>query len=359
MQKKMVIPALLLIILAVGAFIIIPRLTKKSDKVELKVITEEKKDDEKALTTKPEQTTKIDSETEEQSIFNTEDDFSEYGNRKKILQTSDPFLNKFYNIASEKIEEEVDISEEEKEKLVLKESGYEYSEVGYAKAIESGDEINLVRFIFSGMSPTKLTYDDNSTLYYALKSKSPKIFDLLLKYGADINYTNARSQNILLQAIELGYNEMIPKIVSSGVNLMFVDHNGWSALHYAIENKDIKTIFLLIKEAPALLNYKNKIGNTPLLLTLDKAYKDKDKELVVLAKMLLQKEKYLNVTNAVGNTALHFSTLSNDYELTKLILEKGANPNIENVKGWRPIDIAVKNKNVEMANLLRYYGAKL
>ncbi|MCP4355483.1 MAG: hypothetical protein GY793_07610 [Proteobacteria bacterium] len=355
MQKKLPLIALLLITLVGSAYIIRPYLAEKTGNSKVKSSVAVKANSSKELNS----ASKQDDDTDSEDSFFISDDSADYGNRKNILQTSDPFLNRFYNIASEKLEEEKELSEKEKEILVLKENDYEYNDLGYAKAIESGDEINLVRFIFSGKSPTKLESDNNSTLYYAIKSGKPVIFDLLLKQGADINYINTSSQNILIQAIEQGYSQMIPKIISSRINLMFVDNSGWSALHYAIDRKDLKSVFLLIKNAPGLLNYKNKNGNTPLLLTLDKAYKNKDKELLVLAGMLLKKEKYLNITNAVGNTALHFSTLLNNYKLTKIILEKGANPNLENVKGWRPIDIAVKNKDVDMINLLRYYGAKM
>lgn len=282
-----------------------------------------------------------------------------YGFQKKILQTSDPFLNKFYDIKPTKLEESVEMSETEKEMQILAENGYKFDESSYIRAIEKGDKINVLRFIYLGMNPSFLKTYDNSTLFYAIRGKQEDTFKLLIDKGADINYVNARSQNMLLQAIELGYSDMINTLVDAGIDLLFMDHNAWTAMHYAIEQKDIKTVFLLLEKEPDLLSYKNKFGNTPLLLTLDKAIKENDKSFIVLAKMLLEKEKYLNVSNAVGNTALHLAATINDYDLVKLLVEQGANPNVKNAKDWRPIDIAVKNENVDMANLLRYYGAEL
>lgn len=278
---------------------------------------------------------------------------------KQILQTSDPFLNKFYNIKQEKFDEEMEISDIEKEKITLKEMGYDFKESDYIKAIEDGNKMAVLRFIGAGMPAGALNTYDNSTLFYALKSGQKEIFNLLVKKGADIDYVNNRSQNLMQVAIELGYTDLIKDLIESNINLLFVDSNGWSAIHYAIEKKNIELVFLLADKQPALLNYKNKFGNTPVLLALDKAIKNNDRELIVLAKMLLKDEEFLNITNAVGNTALHFSTMLNDYELTKYILELGANPNIKNAKDWRPIDIALKNNNVDMANLLRFYGAQL
>jgi len=294
-----------------------------------------------------------------------EEDYSDgivdYGYKKQILQTSDPFLNKFYNIKEEKFDEGgEELSDIEKEKIMLRQAGFDFKESDYIKAIETGDKMSVLRFVFAGMPTDRLKTYDNSPLFYAMRSQQKEIFELLLDKDADIDYVNNRSQNLLLLALELGFNDMIPYLINNtNINLMFVDHNGWSAMHYAIEHKDVKTVFMLMDKAPGLLRYKNKFGNTPLLLSLDKAYKTKDAELIVLAKMLLKEEKYLNVTNAVGNTALHFAAMLNNYDLTKYILELGANPNIRNAKDWRPIDIALKVDKYELANLLRFYGAKL
>jgi ankyrin repeat protein len=284
----------------------------------------------------------------------------DYGYKKEILQTSDPFLNKFYNIEKEKFEAGTEISDLEKEKIVLKQQGYEFKESDYIRAIESGDKATILRFIGLGMSVDSLKTYDNTPLFYAMRGRQKEMFDLLLKKGADIDYVNSRSQNLLTIAIEQRYDDMIPFLIeNTKINLLFIDHNGWSAMHYAIDAKEIAVVFLLMQKEPSLLSYKNKFGNTPLLLTLDKAYKNQDKDFIALAKILLKHEKYLNITNAVGNTALHLASMLKNYDLVKYILELGANPNIKNSKGWRPIDFALKDKDYELANMLRYYGAEL
>tara|TARA_Y100001960_G_scaffold281437_1_gene315040 strand:- start:1094 stop:2038 length:945 start_codon:yes stop_codon:yes gene_type:complete len=290
-----------------------------------------------------------------------EDEFVDFGYKKQILQTSDPFLNNFYDIKEERFAEgEVEMSDIEKEKLMLKQAGYEFKESDYIRAIEEGNNVSVLRFIFSGMPVNRLKTYDNSALYYALRGKQKGIFKLLIEKGANVDFINNRSQNLLGLAIEQDLDEMIPFLIEeSGINLMFIDNNGWSAMHYAIDAKDIKTVFMLMDKAPGLLNYKNKFGNTPLLLTLDKAYKNNDKAFIALARILLKHEEFLNVTNAVGNSALHMSVMLKNYDLTKYILELGANPNIRNAKGWRPMDFALKDKDHEMGNLLRYYGAEL
>lgn len=288
------------------------------------------------------------------------DGILDYGYKKQILQTSDPFLNKFYNIQEEKFEVEAEMSDTDKEKIMLKQEGYDFKESDYIKAIESGDRVSVLRFIFSGMPIDRLKTYDNTPLFYAMRGRQKEIFKLLVSKGASVDYVNNRSQNLLTIAIEQNYDDMISFLINeTKINLLFIDHNGWTAMHYAIDRKKIETVFLLMQKSPELLRYKNKFGNTPLLLSLDKAYKNKDASFIALSRMLMDKEAYINSTNAVGNTALHLASMINNYDLVKYILELGANPNIKNAKDWRPIDIALKGKNYEMGNLLRYYGAEL
>lgn len=283
----------------------------------------------------------------------------EYGYKTKILQTSDPFLNKFYDIKSEKFTEGYEISEKEKEKLTLKEAGYDFTEEDYVKSIQKGDIVNMMRFIYAGMPLTKLKKLEYSPLFYAIEAKQKNAFELLLDKGAKINFDNNNLENLMIQAINNNLTFAIPWLIKAGINTAYVDHNGWSALHYAVENKNVKAVFLLLNVAPALLNYKNNIGNTPLLFALEKGYRNNNKELIALAKILIKKEKFIDTANIAGNSALHYAVMLNDYDFTKEILDLGANPNIKNLKRWRPIDIALKNKNVDLANLLRYYGTKL
>lgn len=67
----------------------------------------------------------------------------------------------------------------------------------------------------------------------------------------------------------------------------------------------------------------------------------------------------VNFQDKNGATALMISTLYGDLELTQMLLEKGANPNLQGkVVGLTPIILAVHNSNdVQMATLLLENGA--
>ncbi len=80
-------------------------------------------------------------------------------------------------------------------------------------------------------------------------------------------------------------------------------------------------------------------------------------------KKMLQAGIKVNAQSAAGNTALHFAALSfNPISFIKLLLEKNANPNIQNNKGDTPIMYLLhmdKSKQAQAAQLFLNNGANL
>jgi len=92
-----------------------------------------------------------------------------------------------------------------------------------------------------------------------------------------------------------------------------------------------------------------------------------DALIVDSAKGLLSKvEEYIrtgvniNGTDSKGNSALMFAANSGKFEIVKLLLENGANPNQRNfVEGFTPIFDAIKNGHYDIVKLLIESGADL
>lgn len=53
-----------------------------------------------------------------------------------------------------------------------------------------------------------------------------------------------------------------------------------------------------------------------------------------------------------GFTALHLAVSSSDLETTKILVERGANVHVMNKDGWKPIDIAVLDRQISVVNYL-------
>ncbi len=66
---------------------------------------------------------------------------------------------------------------------------------------------------------------------------------------------------------------------------------------------------------------------------------------------LLEEGEDVNGENEQGNTALHYAVAMNNPEMTKLLLDKGADLGHRNKKGWTPLSISQK-KNVAAVSIV-------
>jgi ankyrin repeat protein len=67
----------------------------------------------------------------------------------------------------------------------------------------------------------------------------------------------------------------------------------------------------------------------------------------------------LNVRDSKNNSALFYSVSNSYYEVTKVLLELGANINLKNSLGNTALHKAFMTKNMLMINLLLTHGASL
>jgi hypothetical protein len=75
-------------------------------------------------------------------------------------------------------------------------------------------------------------------------------------------------------------------------------------------------------------------------------------------------QNFLNRKNLDGDTPLHLGVKihvkkDSRYEICRLLLENGANPNIPDNHGKTPLDTAMDNGNIEMIILLKSYGGRV
>jgi uncharacterized protein len=121
------------------------------------------------------------------------------------------------------------------------------------------------------------------------------------------------------------------------------DFHGYTALHYACL-WGWTPICIALVEAGADLNDPIVTGRTPLMLAVEC-----ENDLTV--KFLLSKSAiHVNATDADGNTALLLAAESGEYgnKSAKMLLQKGAEPDVENRKKKTPLGIACKDQNMEL-----------
>jgi len=171
-----------------------------------------------------------------------------------------------------------------------------------------------------------------------------KNLDNICKYISNVNYWENQLKiiNILIRENPNLTDEFIREIMKFliGININFnlKSRDGLTPLKICIYHKNIEMCKILIS-IKAGINEKNLINDLIKNKDIDifKLFFDNDDVLFNLD---------LNYQDREGITPIMFSIFLNQYEMTKILLEKGANPNLKNINCETPLMIACNNRNI-------------
>ncbi|WP_303076700.1 ankyrin repeat domain-containing protein [Capnocytophaga sp.] len=229
-------------------------------------------------------------------------------------------------------------------------------------------------------------------LFAAVRGNTqPAIYDLLLKYGANIHDVNENGANVLLLAIphmkdlkEANY------FIKKGLSLKATDTDGNNALFYAARNGNKIIVNQLMKQkiSAKVLNKKgqnllfaaaegarmksNSLEFFTFIEKLDVNPNQKDNEgltpLHTLAarhrdeaviKYFIAKGNDVNQMDKQGNTTLMNASLRNTPEIVALLAEKTTAINAKNNQGHSALTQAVTGNKADVVRILLQKGADI
>jgi ankyrin repeat protein len=201
--------------------------------------------------------------------------------------------------------------------------------------LESGADTELKTYsdvtpLIMSMLQVQISYAKAAEASRDLQSESMRIFGLLLEHGADVNdsstYAGGPGPTPLGFAAGLPYYEHVlelsQKLIAAGANVNPVfPRNGerLSPLFWAVSS-----VFIGWNE-----HHENRYE---------------------LIRLLLDAGADPNAGLADGDTPLHYATV--DYDITKMLLDAEADKRAKNKDGKTPFDIAMENLNYEVLQLL-------
>ena len=167
----------------------------------------------------------------------------------------------------------------------------------------------------------------------------------------------------VLAKMKAQQNHLIRVVLKGGVDPSLGDLFGNTALISAIANASNTSAMEIIKNAPcnSHLNVQSKIkGNRALHVSVGKGYtsvsKDGDQleySNIELTKAMLSRGADPNIQNSMGNTPLHLACLRRDVESIECLIQAGAKLGIKNKEGKSAeelIDVTYETANKILAD---------
>lgn len=198
--------------------------------------------------------------------------------------------------------------------------------------------------------------DSNHLLTYAVRFNRIDIVNLLLERGARYDIVDKMERSLLYDAIEFNFDSVITKLLEiSEKNIGIVitdirDLNGNIPLHYAIKMKRIEIVKLLIKykSNPHIVDAE---GYNALHLAVRSGHLDIVKNVVSIM-------SNIDTKTIKGETALHISINYQFNSIAGYLLNEGANANIiDSDNEFSPLHYAVGWNNLQIVKILLDTGA--
>lgn len=183
-----------------------------------------------------------------------------------------------------------------------------------------------------------------------------ELIDALVSKGADLNaQTGIDGETALHIAARLGLADICDRLLNYGADFTLVDNYGRTVLHTATGSNQFKVVKLLIQKLGEKLDIdaktSDKIGDTALINSCRNNFND-------LVKLFISFNASINATDNNGQSALHWCAKVNNCQAAILLLENGANINLQDENEKTPLSVAIEELNTnEIIQLLIKYQA--
>lgn len=182
---------------------------------------------------------------------------------------------------------------------------------------------SALQLLDSGASANAYTKDGDRAIFHAVKSGNRDIARLLLERGADPNVSyNDATGSPLDSAVSAGDPEMVSLLIKWKAGVNYKMRGAQTALHTACMQKESE-------QASAIIT------------------------------VLLQSGADVNAVTHMGVTPLMNAVEADNTSAVRILLQRGADPRIQNIKGRTALDIALNGgKNTEIISLLKSWKKK-
>jgi len=228
------------------------------------------------------------------------------------------------------------------------------------------DDLAMVDLLLkAGANPNAANRDGATPLYLAAENGSPAMIERLLKAGVDPNAAFlTHNETALMVASRSGNGAAVKLLLDKGANSNAKETlRETTAIMWAAEQNHSDVIKLLADKG-ADVNAQSKVAQNTKQYGLNAKVKEGGSAGGITALVLASREGAMESVAALldakadinkqasdGTTPMLVAIQNGHYTLATFLVERGADPNIVNTKGWNPLYLAVKNRNIETGTI--------
>jgi len=208
-------------------------------------------------------------------------------------------------------------------------------------------KIFLYLYVFIGFSVSKAgAFDD---FFKAIVFDQAPVVGNLIYRGMDPNTPNEKGEPALVFAVRSGASKTVAFLLKQpGIQMDATNTADETALMLAAIANDLASANILI-EAGASVNRPNW---TPLHYAASKGH-------TAMMRLLIDNDAYIDAESPNGTTPLMMSAYYASPMAVKLLLEEGADPNLQNQDGQTALDMALSKDKPSSAQYIRVFKEAL
>ena len=177
---------------------------------------------------------------------------------------------------------------------------------------------------------------------YSISFENEDAFNILIKETNQFNKLDSKGLTTLHYAIKKkNYNVINKLIQNESVNINIQSNIGETPLHFACNYEDIKAVELLLSKKNINVNiydYEHQITPLMYIVTLNN---------IDITRLLLNHKANPDLQDAIGNTSLHLEIIENNIAIANLLISKFTNFNLSDINSMTPLHqlLIVTNMN--------------
>ncbi|CAI7641033.1 unnamed protein product [Penicillium crustosum] len=212
------------------------------------------------------------------------------------------------------------------------------------RASSNGHEAVARLLIKKGANVNASDEYGRGSLSFTSSNGHEAVVRLLIDNGANVNASDKEGRTPLSYTSENGHEAVARLLIKKGVNVNASDKEGRTPLQRASSNGHEAVARLLIEEE-ANVNASDKEGRTPLQRASSNGHE-------AVARLLIEEEANVNASDKEGRTPLHRASSKGHEAVARLLIEKEADVNASDKEGLTPLQGALKNGYEAMLVLL-------